>query len=372
MAYTTIDKPSDFFNTVLFTGDVIDGDGTYHDQAVSGVGFAPDWLWHKGVTGARPHFWADKVRGNGGSPDQMLVLSSTDDNAEITTNTNGMIESLDSDGWTTTSGGDSSGRPNNANLNNEQYVGWCWGGLGTAVSGNTGGSGTAKAYSGLVNTGLGISIIKYVGNGTGGHTIPHHLGVTPTYYICKNRDTNSTDWQFYAGDPTDALALNQSDATGDSDVYWNDTAPSSTVITLGSGNTNRNTDNTVAYCFAPIQGFSSFGEYSGNGNIDGPFVFTGFKPAWIMIKRYAGATGSWLIVDNKRDPFNSGVSAHELGANVGNAQDDLSGDFKIDMLANGFKIRDDVGDANVGAQYVYLAFAENPFVTSTGVPACAR
>ena len=186
MAYTTVDDPAQSFNTVLYTGDIVDGDGTYHDQAITGMGFQPNWLWHKGRSHARQHIWADSVRGTGGSPTQMLGLSPQDNGAETNSNTNGWVESLDSDGFTVTSGGDSSSRSNNAGANTNTYVAWGW---KSETSFSNDASSTSVGTidsSGSINTTAGQSIISWTGTGSAA-TIAHGLSAVPRMIIVKNR-----------------------------------------------------------------------------------------------------------------------------------------------------------------------------------------
>ena len=187
--------------------------------------------------------------------------------------------------------------------------------------------------------------------------------------IIKNRVTASKDWQVYSpvNDPTDALALNQTDATGDSDVYWNDTAPTSSVFSVKSGATNTSGAATIGYIFSNRQGYSKFGSYTGNGNADGTFIYTGFKPAWVMVKS-TSISRDWQIFDNKRLGYN--VDNNYLFANLSDAEGTAD---RVDLLSNGFKWRTSANTYNAsGNNYIYMAFAENPFVTSTGVPATAR
>ena len=353
MAYTTIDDPGAYFNTVVFTGDVVDGDGTYHDQAVTGVGFQPDLLWHKGVTGARPHYIVDSVRGQGGSPTEMIHLSSSNNEAETTTNTNGHIKSLDSDGWTAVSGNDSSSRANNSCLNGEEYVGWCW-------------KETADA---------GFDIVSYAGNATA-RTISHSLSAVPAVMLIKNRSA-TLSWRMYhhkntAAPETDHLILDTNAATADDDSMWNDTAPTSSVFSLKtSTSVNGSSAEYIAYLWSEKQGFSKFGSYTGNGNADGPFVYLGFKPSFLMTKR-TDSTGNWFMFDNKRSTFNE-IDGDYLEADLPSAEVTTSTAVDLDFLSNGFKIRNTSSSYNAsGGTYIYMAFAEQPFVNSNGVPCNAR
>ena len=347
-----IDKPSDYFNTVLYTGNGASS------RAITGVGFQPDWVWNKPRTNTNDYQLVDSVRGGG------KVISSNLADAEYTAGNT--ILSFGSDGFTCGDGA-------SVNANGVTYASWNWK-AGTSVSGNTTGSGTSKSYTGSVNTTAGFSIIRYTGNGTAGHTIPHHLGVQPRVVICKRLSQNG-QWVFGSmalpNQFEQFLELDLTGAAQTSSLRWNNTDPSSSVFTVGSTlDTNANNINIIAYSFAQKQGYSKFGSYTGNGNADGTFVYTGFKPAYVMAKK-SSTTSSWGIFDNKRNPYN--VVDLRLLANTSGA-DDQSSDNNIDFLSNGFKFRSSAG-WNASATYIYMAFAENPFVTSTGngsIPACAR
>jgi len=346
MAYTDIDDPGEYFNTVLYTG-------TGSSNAISGVGFSPNWVWIKERDSTSSHSVSDTIRG----VTKRLNPDLTDDEETLS----GLMTSFDSDGFTNAA-------DNGVNENTKTYVAWNWK-AGTAVSGNSGGSGTAKAYSGSVNTDAGFSIIKYIGNGTSAHTIPHHLGAVPQWVLIKET-SNSSDWMGYhigIGN-TKTIKLNEPDAPVDRTDWWNDTTPTSSVVTLGdNGEINQNDTNYIMYAWCGKQGYSKFGIFTGNGNADGAFIYTGFSPAWVVVKRSDDSNG-WLMNDNKRSPFN--VSSAKLETHLGSAESSF---VALDFLSNGFKIR--TNDADMGASggtYIYMAFAQQPFVTSTGVPATAR
>jgi len=350
MAYTDIDDPGEYFNTVLYTG-------TGSSNAISGVGFSPNWVWIKERDSTSSHSVSDTIRG----VTKRLNPDLTDDEETLS----GLMTSFDSDGFTNAA-------DNGVNENTKTYVAWNWK-AGTAVSGNSGGSGTAKAYSGSVNTDAGFSIIKYIGNGSSGHTIPHHLSAIPKMMIIKNMTTNSTNWMIYHVALGNTKAIYFTTAYADIDAgWWNNTSPTSSVFTLGNhANHNANDNGAIAYCFAEKQGYSKFGSYVGNGNADGTFVYLGFKPAWVMLKKTTDGTSSWCIFDNKRLGFNQ--SNPRLYANNNNASEGASDEAYFDILSNGFKLRGAQPDINLSAKtYIFMAFAESPFVTSTGVPATAR
>ena len=361
MAYTTIDNPTKFFNTLLYTGDMVDGDGTGHTQSITGVGFQPDWVWHKGRSNARQHMIVDSVRGL----TNYNFISSQDTNAAATVNTNGAIKSIDSDGITVENGTDSSAKANNAGANGENYVTWNWL-AGTTGSGNSTGSGTAKPYSYSVNTTSGFSIVKYTGNGTSGQRIPHHLGVVPKAII-QRRTSTAAGWNVYNHTlGLNYIMLNNTNASASDSGKFN-ADPTSTYIQIGNdAGMNTNDGSHLFYCFAEKQGYSKFGKYKGNGNADGTFVYTGFRPAWVMFK--GNNTSNWQLWDDKRDPINPVEKA--MHPDIGNV---ASTDQDIDFLSNGFKIRGSVAHINGdGVDFYYLAFAESPFVNSNGVPNNAR
>ena len=367
MSYTNgLDKPSDYFNTVLYTGDLQDSDGTGHTQSITGVGFTPDWVWHKGRSGARTHILVDSVRGL--TNYNWLITNST--SSEITANTNGAIKSIDSDGITLENGNDSSSKSNNAGKNGETWVFWNWLAGGSASS-NTDGTITSTVSA---NQTSGFSIVTYSGNSTAGATVGHGLvGVVPSVVLVKSRD-GAYGWGMYhhkntSAPETDYLSINSTDATVDDVNFWNDTAPTSSVFSLGGTDAINKTSNShVAYVFAEKKGYSKFGSYTGGSD---PFVYLGFKPAFVMFKN-ASATENWRIVDNKRDVDNPVVQ--HLYPNLSNAEGSGASynDF-VDFTAQGFKIRSGSGEIDgSGNTIIYMAFAESPFVTSTGIPTTAR
>ena len=220
------------------------------------------------------------------------------------------------------------------------------------------------------NTTAGFSIVSYTGNGTGGATFGHGLGSAPKIVIIKSRSLGTESWQFWFNN-TSRLNLNSTTASLNTN-FMNDTAPTNQVFYLGNGTTpNNNGENYIAYCFAEKTGYSKFGSYTGNGNADGTFVYTGFKPAWLMVKR-TDNTQDWRIFDNIRSPFN--LMTNQLKANTSDAEG-TSADF-FDFTSNGFKIRKSSDAINAsGGTYIYMVFAENPFVgndSGTAVPVVAR
>jgi hypothetical protein len=359
MAYTTIDDPSAYFTTLLYTGNGASSrDLTFSANAGD---FKPDWLWFKQRSqSARQHNVYDSSRGNS----ERLEPDNT--GAEETQT--GLHKTFNTNGFTIGAG-------NIVNENSQTFVTWAWKANGGTTSSNSSGDITTTVQA---NTTAGFSIFTYTGTGTAGDTIGHGLGAVPSLFIIKRR-SGTEDWVVYhhkntSAPETDHLLLNTTDATADSDTRFNDTAPTSTLITLGNNAVvNASSSTYVGYAFAEKQGYSKFGSYTGNGNADGAFVYTGFKPAWLMIKRTSG-TENWVLWDNKRDPFNNFY--HVLLPNATSAEDTTNagsgGRYVGDFLSNGFKLRNTHDTSNSSSNYIYMAFAESPFVSSKGVPTTAR
>ena len=351
MAYTTVNKSTENFNTKLYTGT------EPSNKAVTGVGFQPDWIWIKQRSGTENHNLTDSVRGV-----QKTIRSNLSD-AEVNRGSNG-IQSFDSDGFTAGGGDD-------INSNGGTFASWNWK-AGTTGSGNTGGSGTYKAYSYSVNTTAGFSIVKYIGNGTSGHTIPHHLGSVPKMILLKNLDnTGGWAWRVYHASlgATKRIFLDVNSAPGTDSTAWNDTAPTSSVFTVGnSTGTNSNNENFIAYCFAEKAGYSKFGSYTGNGNANGTFIYTGFKPAFLIIKK-TSAAGGWYMYDTKRPGYNTTqANSDSLLADT----NDSEFNSNIDLVSNGFKIRTSGSGENLsGGSFIYMAFGQS-LVGSNNVPCTAR
>jgi hypothetical protein len=350
----SIKDGSAYFDTSLWTGNDTDG------RAITGYNFQPDWVWIKSRSGAYSHSLTDAVRGAG------VYMQSNSTDPEVTgPGAFGSTLAFTSDGFTL-----DNGTSDNlyVNAGGETYVGWAWKANG-AGSSNTDGSINTTATS--ANTTAGFSISTYTGNGTSGATIGHGLGLVPALVIVKRRDGGSGySWYVQHKDvgPTKALFLDSNSAGGTSANYWNNTAPTSSVFSVGNDTSlNANSGTFLAYCFAEIPGYSSFGSYEGNGSTDGTFVYTGFKPAFIMYK-VTSTTDSWEMYDTTRQTFN--VYGTQLKANLSNAETD---DTRIDILSNGFKARSTNTAVNgSGASYIYMAFAENPFGGDGAAPATAR
>src|SRR6056300_1380763 len=368
MAYTNIDDPSAYFQTALYTG-------TGSAQSITNDGnsdLQPDFIWFKRRNSTVVFGYFNSTTGN----NKYLYTGNGDSPAEVTASAGEGLQTFDSDGFSL---GTHQG-PTNAS--GGTYVAWQWKANGGTTSSNTDGSITSTVQ---VNQDAGFSIVTYTGTGVYNKTVGHGLGATPAVVIVKNRtsaDTSYDDWWVFhhkTSNPINrVLALNENAAEVSSTVFWS-VLPSSTIFGVGGSTnapryTNGASQDYIAYCFAEKQGYSKFGSYVGNGNVNGPFVYTGFKPAWFMIKATSASGGDgWQMVDAKRNPFNnhSGVY-NKLGASstsYESASDHIGGDF----LSNGLKVRaTDSGWNTNGRTYTYMAFAENPFVTSTGVPTTAR
>ncbi len=345
MAYTTINKSSDYFNTKLYTGN-----GS--TQSITGVGFQPDMNWCKTRTSAGyNHVMVDFVRG------VTKVIRPNLTNSE-STYTNALT-SFDSDGFTL--GADSNGEHNKTG---DSFVSWNWLANGAGVA-NTDGSISSTISA---NTTSGFSIVSYTGTGSNA-TVGHGLGSVPKMMIIKNRDSVE-EWGVYhvANGNTHVQYLNTTGAKSDDAGFWNDTTPTSSVFTVGnSARVNQNGSAMIAYCFAEKQGYSKFGSYTGNGNTNGTFVYTGFKPAFVITKD-ATSVSNWNMYDNKRDTFN--LTDKLLRPDESDSEIQSDG---IDLLSNGFKARATnaaVNKANAG--FIYMAFAEAPLVGTNGVTAKAR
>ena len=347
MAYTNINKGSDYFNTKLYTG-------TGSTQSITGVGFQPDFVWCKDRTNSYDHVLFDAVRG----ATKRIVSNTT--GAETTASTD--LTSFDSDGFTVGSG-------SNINNNGNNFASWNWKANGQG-SANTDGSINTTYTS--VNTTSGFSISTYTGTGSAA-TIGHGLGVVPAVVLVKR--LNATEhWVMYHhksnATPQDYyLRLNDLTAVADFPM-WNDTAPTNQVFSVGTNDAvNASGSTYVAYCFAEKQGYSKFGSYFGNGNADGTFAYTGFKPAFILIKSVS--TTNWNMFDNKRSPFN--VADETLWANSTDSESTVGTSYGIDILSNGFKARTVSSQVNnSNTVHIFMAFAEASIVGTNNIAANAR
>ena len=348
LATPSITDGSAYFQTKLYTGQTTGFSPTFDGNS----DLAPDWLWFKRRDAASDHFIFDKVRG----ATKALKINSS---AQETTLSASMT-AFGSDGFTLGDGGVT----NDINgIAGATYVAWGWSAGNDAGSTNSDGTITSTVS---VNQTSGFSIAKYVGNATAGATIGHGLGAVPSVVITKMINSTENGYmQHVSTGPTKGIAMaTTSSYTGI--YFWDDTAPTSSVFSLGYHALNNGSGkNAIAYCFAPIPGYSSFGSYTGNSSTDGPFVYTGFKPALIMTKR-TDSTSDWTIVDTTRSTFN--LVENALFTNLTIAED-TTGD-RMDILSNGFKLRT-TQQPNVGT-LVYMAFAENPFGGEDIAPATAR
>ena len=348
-----INKPSDYFNTKLYTGN-----GS--TQSITGVGFQPDFTWIKDRTTSNSHYSANSIMGAN------ISLPTNGTNAEITNNAYGYMTSFDSDGFSLTNGASGS---ETVNFSGDNYASWNWLASNTTAS-NTDGSITSTVSA---NTTSGFSIVSYTGTGSSGATIGHGLGVAPKMIIAKNRSIAS-NWLVYnysmSANGDYALFLDSSSAKDNSQDYWGDTEPTSSVFTVGSRQeANGSGNNIIAYCFAEKKGFSKFGSWIGNGSTDGTFVYTGFKPSFIIGKN-TSRIEDWFMLDNKRDTFNP--VDERLQPNSNGAEVTVT-TLGIDFCSNGFKLRGATNQYNAsGETMIYMAFAESPLVGTNNIPATAR
>tara|TARA_R100001079_G_scaffold10848_1_gene5502 strand:+ start:165 stop:1205 length:1041 start_codon:yes stop_codon:yes gene_type:complete len=346
MAYTTIDDPTIYFNTKLYTGN-----GSTLN--VTGLDFQPDFTWLKCRGISYHHRLYDVIR----TPLNSLRSDTT--NAESADGDG--LSAFNSDGFTVTQGGNT--EYNNSGVN---YVSWNWLAGGSASS-NSDGSITSSVSA---NQTAGFSIVSFTGNATAGATIGHGLGVAPKWVIVKNR-INAQNWFIYHEKigATKVIYLDLTNAQQTLTQGWNDTAPTSSVVSLGTeAGTNQSGSNMIAYCFAEKKGYSKIGAYRGfSGN---SFIYTGFKPAFLLVKSNSYSSGNWRIYDNKRSTSGFNVIDDSLRPNTTAAEID---ETSVDFLSNGFKYRANVTDADSGGtDYIYYAVAESPFVNSNGIPNNAR
>ena len=349
MAYSTISKPGLHFNTKLYTGNG-------GSQSITGVGFQPDWLWFKKRNGAADSSLIDAVRGVRKS------LTSNKDEVEYTESAG--LSAFDSDGFSFDGAGF-----DHVNTNSDLFVAWCWKAANSSGSANTSGDINSTVSA---NTTAGFSIVSYTGTGSVA-TVGHGLGVAPKLIIIKRRAGGTAAWPVDLRATSGTAYLNE---TGSVQAYGNSTpfpstAPTTTVFSIGTANNaNANGSDFIAYCFAEKQGYSKMGKYEGNGNADGTFVYTGFKPAFTLIKR--DATDNWAMHDNRRPERGGNPNDAALRANL--ADGEYGGSQGVDFLSNGFKARQNDGEFNAsGNSYIYLAIAEEPLVANVGngIPATA-
>ena len=351
MAYTTIDDPTAYFQTKTYTGT-----GSSLSQTFDGnTNMQPDFIWFKQRGGATAHALVDSVRG------RSKVIFSNNSNAEETSaaSTNDLV-SFDSNGFTV----GTTNVSGSFNTSSGTHVAWNWKAGGSASS-NSNGSITSSVSA---NTTAGFSIVTVADIGTTNFTFGHGLGVAPSWVLAKSRDGGKWNNYFKALGANYTIQLDQTSAKISNSTMWQNTHPTNSVV-YANGNQLDDNESYVFYCFAEKKGYSKFGSYEGNGNADGTFVYTGFKPAMVIMKKTSGAD-DWALFDNKRDVDN--VTEHLIRPNT-SAAEEVHANFKMDLLSNGFKLKTTDGKMNgSGASYIYMSFSENPFVTSTGIPTTAR
>jgi len=337
-------QPSDFFNTKLWTGT-----GVSH--AITGVGFQPDFAWIKSRDQGTDFMLINTVMG---------ITKYNNSNTAIVEGTDAqLLTSFDSDGYTL-------GTANYSNWSPKTFVGWSWKAGTTAVP--SGGTITPSACS--FNTTTGFGMYKYTGTGSSA-TIAHGLTHAPEIMMIKSIDTTAHTWGIYSkavGNRYIMVLNNTAAKAGPYTAYWNDTDPTDTVFSIGTDSyQNQSGTEYIGYCLSSVKGFSKMGNYYGNGNVDGPFVYTGFRPAFLIVKKYS-ATEDWMLMDDKRLGYNANNAF--LFPNGTNLESDLT---RYDLLSNGFKVRTtDGGNNTADAQYMYMAFAEFPFVSSNSKAGNAR
>ena len=348
MAYTTIDDPSEYFQIATYTG-------TGSTQSITNDGnsnLQPDWVWVKKRNGSESHALADSSRGT--SATLFSDLTNTESSSSQ------VINSFNSDGFQV-------GTEGVVNDNTNTFVAWQWKANGGTTSTNDDGAVTSSVQA---NQTAGFSILTYTMNSNSNETVGHGLGVAPEVVITKARQRGDSNgfWAVYTtmiDGSLDYLKLNTTDTVSNSSL----SAPTSTVFT-GAGSSTASYRSFVAYCFKGIQGYSKFGRYLGTGNANGSFIYTGFKPRWVMVKE-TGTANSWWMFDTARDTYNTADA--RLVANTSDAEATGSFTNVVDFLSNGLKFRNSDSAWNgYNRTYFYMCFAENPFVSSDGVPTTAR
>ena len=355
MAYTAIDDPEAYFQAKIYTGD----GSTPSITLDADTDMQPDLVWIKNRDQTDSHCLFDAVRG------ATEVIHPDTYGAETTDADT--LTSFDSDGFAL-------GADVKVNTDTEAYVAWCW--KAGAGSGSSNEDGSINTTSTSVSTTAGFSISTYTGTGSNA-TVGHGLGVAPKIVIVKQRDPSvSRNWHLWHGDipsmSSGYITLNNNDGYVDNFTPWNGDTTSTTFAIGTNTNCNEDTGSYVAYCFIEKQGFSKFGSYTGNANADGTFIYTGFSPSFVMAKMTSG-TGNWNTFDNKRTDSSGGNVIDKRIKNNSNAAEIDGTANQVDFLSNGFKWRGTDDDTNVsGGTFIYMAFAEAPFVNSNGVPCNAR
>ena len=347
--YTTINDPTVFFNTTLYVG-------TGASLGVTGVNFQPDSTWIKDRDTAYSHRWWNSAAG--------ATKYLTPDNRDTEgTNVNGLA-SFDSDGFTV-------GSMASVGESTDNFVSWNWKMGTTSGIDTTGSTITPSAYT--FNDTAKQSVVAYTGNGTSGALVAHGLGVAPDLIIVKQRDAGSTIWQVYFSPrgATKYLMLSETDTENASATRWNDTEPTSVNFSLGNSTyVNGNTSTYIAYCFSNVQGYQRCGQYEGNNNADCTYVYTGFKPEFVMVKDVDAVRAWGMFYREAEADLGNMIDSYLLADD--NAAEAESASNGIDFLSNGFKFRGAGALINAASTYVYIAFARAPFVNSSGIPITAH
>ena len=343
MAYTTIDKPSEHFNTILY-------DGNSGTQAITGVGFQPDFSWTKVYNTSDAHILVDSVRGD-------YAVRSNTAAAQYST---GVSWAFNTDGFTMT------GTSGELNYSGRSYVVWNWKGANGTAS-NTDGDFTTTVSA---NQTAGFSVLTGTSDSAAQKDVGHGLGKIPDVVFARNL-VNGYNWDVWFRTSGYTATLQLNDPNASPRTGFGSGTVTTTTFSTADDYSSKSGVNYLYYCMSSIKGFSKIGKYTGNGSqTNGPMIYTGFKPAWVLTKR-TSAGGGWAIRDNARDPFN--LAQNELRADSSDGQRSIDNSFSIDMLSNGFKLKANNTHMNgAGDSYVYIAIAENPFVTSTGIPATGR
>ena len=337
MAYTTINKSTDYFNTKLYTGN-----GS--SQSITGVGFQPDMVWNKARNATEDHALVDVIRG-------VTKTIYPSDTANEQTRAYGLT-AFGTDGYTV-------GNGTYFGNNGTNYASWNWKAGNSQGSSNTDGSINTTYTS--VSTTSGFSISQYTGTGSNA-TVGHGLGVAPKFIFTKCT-SHTSDWMVYYGDATDFLKLNENNATEDLNTVWNDTAPTNSVFSLGSnGDVNTSGRTYIAYCFAEKIGYSKMGTYVGNGNSNGNFLYTGFRPSWFLVKRTAQE--AWILTDSQRG------FPQSWNYLIPNTNGSEQGGLPYDFVSNGIKFRGTTQNES-GSTYAYMIFGQT-LVGSNNIPCTAR
>ena len=350
MAYTTINKATDFFKTLLYTGNGSDA------HSITGVGFKPDFVWTKNRGSATDHYVHDIVRG----VEKALRTNVTTGTYDTSIN----LQSFDSDGFTV-------GTQDGLNKSGKDIVCWNWLAGGSQGSSNTDGSINTTYTS--ANTTSGFSIVQYTGNGSTG-TIGHGLGAVPKMIIGKQMTGSANGWGIYHASIGNNKGLAFDTAVPSTNPFFNDTDPTSSVFSIGNtGRLNQNGETYVAYCFAEKQGFSKFNSYVGNGSADGPFLNCGFRPAFLLLKNISDGAKNWELFDHRRPSSGQNPADDLVFPDTSDAESHSQTDRLLDFVSNGIKIRGDSAQMNgSGNTFIYMAFAEAPLVGTNNIPCTAR